>query len=251
LGVNRPSWRGDTDTGHASLVDLGTGGASLSLVGEEMTVSAFTTSSSALDRSDSSLPGFGAMVEWHGQEQLVGFRLGALREGESALGADAGGAFGELASSTAFLGVGIDGRLGGWHTSLEAEIGSSSARVGAGLIDSVSRVSTTSFQISGERDLGDYGRIRLALSQPLRVEGGRMSLRVPVGRTKAGDVVYERAALSLAPSGRQHDLSALWTGPRDELGGEMRLGMVWSHQPGHTLDNSPEITLMAGYSLGF
>ena len=93
--------------------------------------------------------------------------------------------------------------------------------------------------------------MRLSLSQPLRAESGRMRLSVPVGRTKRGAVARRVIEAPLSPSGRQFDLAADWRAPVDAAGGEARLGVTLSFDPGHAAARGPELALLAGYRLEF
>ncbi|MDE0030024.1 MAG: hypothetical protein OXU42_11560 [Deltaproteobacteria bacterium] len=87
------------------------------------------------------------------------------------------------------------------------------------------------------------------MSQPLRVERGRASLTVPVGRTKAGAVSYDALTAGLAPSGRQMDFAGEWFRPLPR--GELRLGAVYSHRPGHRRAAAPELTFLGGWRWAF
>ena len=82
-------------------------------------------------------------------------------------------------------------------------------------------------------------------AQPLRVERGRAALSVPAGRTKAGAVVRSPVAADLAPSGRQIDVAVQWQQPLSI--GEVRLGAVVTHQPGHRAATAPELMFLSGW----
>ena len=49
----------------------------------------------------------------------------------------------------------------------------------------------------------------------------------------------------LAPSGRQIDVAVHWYQPLAM--GELRLGAVATHQPGHQATAGPELTLLSGW----
>lgn len=53
------------------------------------------------------------------------------------------------------------------------------------------------------------------------------------------------AAAEPQPSGRQLDLSAQWRRPL--AGGQLRLGVLVTHQPGHRAAADPELTLPSGW----
>ena len=79
---------------------------------------------------------------------------------------------------------------------------------------------------------------------------GRARFSIPIARTVTGEVVRERIASNLAPSGREVDLSARWR-QRLDMGGELRLGAHLSIEPGHRADAGPDLNLLAGYRLTF
>ena len=90
---------------------------------------------------------------------------------------------------------------------------------------------------------------RLSVSQPLRIEGGRAFLKVPVGRTPAGTILKRSLTAKLAPSGRQVDVAAHWHQPLAL--GEWRLGATWSHEPEHRANAEPEFTWLGGWLYSF
>ena len=107
---------------------------------------------------------------------------------------------------------------------------------------------TSTVEVHAERSLGEGRTVRLSVVQPLRVEAGRARFSIPVARTVTGEVVRERIASSLVPSGREVDLSAQWR-QRLDMGGELRLGARLSIEPGHRADTGPDLDLLAGYRL--
>ena len=141
--------------------------------------------------------------------------------------------------------------MGGWRIEAGAELGVAGSEASRGMVREVSPLATSAFSLSGQRALEDGGRLRLSLSQPLRVESGRIRLDVPIGRTKGGEVVRENVDAPLSPSGRQIDLGADWRRPAGPEDGELRLGAVVSLHPGHTAGRAPDLALMAGYRLPF
>ena len=114
------------------------------------------------------------------------------------------------------------------------EIGDTSSmsppRARGGLIEEVSPISTSAFALHARAAVTDTDTVRLSLSQPLRVEDGQASLTVPAARTKLGRVLRTSLTSPLAPEARQIDLAATWERPLAE--GRLRLGVVWSQNPG-------------------
>ena len=249
VGVNRLGdgvWSG----GHASLAPVGSGGASLTLDRGAFEVSTFAVAPSLTgDREER--PAVGTSLSWRPRGSGFGLRLGALHEFESALGATASGAFGEFASGVAFAGIDFSTVVGGWRFAGVAELGISDAAASGGLVREVSPLSTSAFSLSAEREYERGGRLRVSLSQPLRVEGGGMRIEVPTGRTRRGGVLHEEVEASLSPSGRQVDLALDWRREVGVLRGEARLGAVLSLEPGHAQGRGAEWTVMAGYRLSF
>lgn len=254
LGINRAGgdggwWSG----GHASLVPVDDGGLSLTLGHGGLQASALAAAP-ALHHGrvgEAPAPGAGVVLAWRPESSALGMRFGALREFESALGASASGAFGRLASGVVFAGPGFGAEMGGWGVEAGAELGMAGSDASGGIVREVSALATSAFSLSAERAFEDGGRLRLSLSQPLRVESGRLRLAVPTGRTKRGEVVRGIVDAPLTPSGRQIDLGADWRRPAGAAGGELRLGATLSFQPGHEAGRAPDLALLAGYRLAF
>ena len=255
VGVNRPGGD-DWPDGHASLVPVREGGVSLTLGRGALRASAFAAAppprahwwaQDAAPRPTAA----GAELAWAPRDSAFALRLGSVREFESALGATGTGAFGRLESGLVFAGVGARGAVEGWSVAAGAELGVAAPQASRGLVSDVSSLATSAFSVSAERPVRDGGRLRLSLSQPLRVESGRMRLSVPVGRTKHGGVARRLVDAPLSPSGRQLDLAADWRAPVDAAGGEARLGATLSVHPGHAVGDAPELVLLAGYRLPF
>ena len=194
-------------------------------------------------------PASGASLAWQPVDSAFGLHSGWVGERKTLLGSSAEGAFGTLAADAFFAGIRADTELGGWRMSANAEIGTVAAAPRDGLITGISPLTTSALSLRASRPLADDGRLHLSVSQPLRVERGRASLDVPVGRTKAGEVVRSRVSAELAPSGRQIDVSAQWRRPLDI--GELRLGAVVTRQPGHRAAEGLELTLLTGWRWTF
>ena len=194
-------------------------------------------------------PAFGAVLNWRRNGWPVGFRAGWIGEPETLLGSTGRGAFGSLAGDTSFVGVDARANLAGWRIGAGAELGIVAPDVRAGLLARVSPLATSAFTLDATRALAGAGVVRFSVSQPLRVERGRASFAVPAGRTRAGMVRYDTVRASLAPSGRQMDLAAEWLRPLPT--GELRLGAVFSHRPGHRGGAGPELTFLGGWRWEF
>lgn len=228
--------------GHFTLADNAT---TLTFTGSNgMSFSTFTASGFA-GRSPTS----GVALAWRPFDVPVGFRAGWLAEQSTMLGTMATGAFGQLSADAAVTGLETSFEIGSWHLAADAEIGKAHPQVRGGIMTRMSSLTTSAFAVNATRRLASGGLIRVALSQPLRVEGGRAALSVPVGRTKDGAVLRQAVSADVAPSGRQIDVSAQWHYPL--VNGELRFDAAWMHNPGHNARAKPAMSLLAGWQFEF
>ncbi len=95
---------------------------------------------------------------------------------------------------TAFL-------AGPWRLFANAEVGAAAPRVHEGLMTRVSPLATGAFTLRASRSTSARDLLTVGLSQPLRVEGGRATLSIPVGRTPEGEVARSSLQADLSPSG--------------------------------------------------
>ena len=114
-----------------------------------------------------------------------------------------------------------------------------------GIVSEVSPLTTSAVSVRASTPLAAGGELRFSVAQPLRVEAGRAALAVPSGRTKAGGVIHSAVTADLAPSGRQIDVTAQWDQPLAI--GELRVGAVVSHHPGHRASAAPEFLVLGGW----
>ncbi|MCY3824606.1 MAG: S8 family serine peptidase [Nitrospinae bacterium] len=242
-----PEWRGvsaqktstETGGGHLSLAE---GGMMTTLKGRAgLSASVFGT-----NREHDAV---GATLGWRPEGSPLGLRLGWITEDETILGGEGQGAFGALAADTAFIRLEGDVKLGAWRLGGGAEWGSVRTRAQGGLIEEISTISTSAFALHARAAVTAEDTVRFSLSQPLRVEDGRASLTVPAARTKLGRVVHTSMTSPLAPDERQIDLAATWERPLAE--GRLRIGVVWSRNPGHRGDAVAQLTFLAGWRRAF
>ena len=191
----------------------------------------------------------GGTLNWRPEGSPLGLRLGWIAEEETLLGGEGRGAFGSLAADTAFIRLEGDVKLGAWRLGAGAEWGSVRPQVRGGLIEEVSPMTTSAFTLHARAALTDTDSVRFSLSQPLRVEDGQASLTLPVARTKYGRILHESLASPLAPDERQIDIAASWERPLAD--GQLRLGVVWSRNPGHSGSAEAQFTLLAGWRRAF
>lgn len=228
------------------LLGLADRAATLSLAdGDGLAFTAF--SSLGIDGVD---PALGGTLSWRPDGAKLGLRAGWLSEREAMLGTSAQGAFGRLTAHAAFVGVERETEIGGWRVASGAEIGVVNPSCHGGLFTAVSPLTTSAYSLRATRPLDDETSFQFSISQPLRVESGRATLSIPVGRTKGGDVLHHPVTADLSPTGRQLDVEARWH-RRTRSGGDLRLGVGWTLEPGHRAGGDPSLTLLAGWRRAF
>ena len=191
------------------------------------------------------MPATGAALAWRPASLPVGFSAGWISERETMLGSLGTGAFGGLSAGTAFFGFdgGVD--FAGWNLGAAGEFGVVNPAATGGLIQEITPLATSTFALHASRGFARAGSLSFSLSQPLRVENGWAALTAPSARTKQGEVLYRSFRADLAPGERQLDLAAQWN--RALPLGELRLGAVWSHWPGHREVLGPQAAALAGW----
>ncbi|MDE0056680.1 MAG: S8 family serine peptidase [Defluviicoccus sp.] len=195
-------------------------------------------------------PASGAALSWRPGNGRLAFAGGWVGERETVLGGSAAGAFGRLSGASAFAGVEGKARIGAWQVGAGAEIGTVRAATRGGMIARVSPLTTSAFAVEAETALANGDGLRISLSQPLRVEAGRASIAVPVGRTHDGTVLHRHVTAGLAPSGRQIDVAARWRRTLAD-GAELGIGAGWTRRPGHDKAAAPELSILAGWRYAF
>ena len=192
----------------------------------------------------------GVALAWRPFDVPVGFRAGWLAEQKTLLGTASAGAFGRLSAHALFAGIETGFDVGQWQFSAHTEIGTATPYLQGGMMTRMSTLTTSAFALNGTRHLANGGVVMLALSQPLRLEDGRVAFSIPVGRTKDGNVLRSPLAADLTPSGRQLDVSARWHHPLAD-GNELRFDATWMHNPGHNARAKPALSLLAGWRFEF
>ena len=227
-----------------SHLSLAAGGLHLSWTARQFSMAAFST----LDRSRTDVGG--VKLAWQAVDTPLGITAGWLHEGRSLLQSTAGGAFGGLSAHTLYSGLGGQLAAGDWQLELNTELGAVVATAKAGLLDEISTLYTSAFTLAATRRLGPHTQLRLTASQPLRVEQGRAVLHVPIGRTRTARVLYEPVQASLAPSGRQLDISAAWLHARarsTQLAVELR----YTNEPGHNASAAADCSVLTTWRVSF
>ena len=210
----------------------------------------FSATAFSTEGTDGASPASGGFLSWRVKETPFALRAGWLGEREALLGTSAKGAFGGLSADAVFAGIDAETDIGGWRVFGGAELGQVNADHDGGLIEDLSSMTTSAFALRATRPVGTDRGLTLSVSQPLRVESGQAALSVPAGRTKGGDVLRRPVSASLSPTGRQIDVAARWH-RRLTGDGELRVGAVWSHDPGHRASADPSLALLAGWRQAF
>lgn len=171
--------------------------------------------------------------------QVFGLETGTGEETGSAMGGSLARRFaGEDRGSTRFTAALWSGELAlGWRGAARLEYVTGQFDLPAAF--TLEQDITASAWSAGiDRALAG-GRLGFTLSQPLRVEQGRVSARVPVHVDRDGRVSYERRSASLSPSGREVSLETAWRRPlTSQLDASFAARIT--HEPGHLSWAGPE-----------
>jgi hypothetical protein len=171
--------------------------------------------------------------------------LSRLDEEETLLGGRLGSLYGSGGSSSLFLDVEARRNFGiGWTATLMGRRGwtdfaSGRFRTGAYSFD------LAKFGLFKVRD-----RLGLRIAQPLRVEGGGMSLWLPTGYDYEAETATNGIRhLSFRPSGREIDAEVSYS---TDLGrGWLGANLFARRQPAHVAAAEPDLGAAIRYSLGF
>ena len=179
--------------------------------------------------------------------------LGALSEEGSLLGTVSKGAFGEKTrSETLFTNLGASFDI--TRTARLTFSGSlgQTAFTQNGMVEGGSGIITSSFGIGlSQRELlAEDDAFSIAVSQPLRVESGRVDLNVPSSRNMDGSIGYRRLRLNPQPSGREINFQATY-GFTPFEGAWASVGAMHRIQPGHVAENSADTIGLATLSFSF
>ena len=255
LATHQGEWRvglyESPGNAESSLLNLAGNAATVTYTAQTgLEAAAFATVSQAAAFNPAGLPrqqtsDVGALLAWRPPDTSFGVRVGWLKEGSSLLGATATGAFGRLSSNNVVTGFEAAAEVAGWRLGFDTEIGLVAPDARGGLIDGMSWLTTSAISLRADRRVGAHDELTISVSQPLRIENGAATFRLPVGRTRDGVILRESVSAGLVPSARQIDLAARWrrTGV---FGGEFRAEAAASHNPGHVAVK-PMFSLLAGW----
>ena len=184
----------------------------------------------------------GSDLTWVTASGRLSLQAGSLFEQGSLLGTRPYGAFGDISTLISYGTLTARDTLHGWQFQADLQLGYAVPRFrSAGIIDTISPLVTSAFNIDAKRRLTDRLAVLFSISQPLRIESGTAFLVVPTGRRKNGAVTLEQLRTNLAPSGRQIDLST-------RLRGAFRLfnydlSAAYSLDPVHNSSASSELRI--------
>ena len=179
-------------------------------------------------------PGLGVIMDYQPGRARPSLQTGVVWETDGFLGTRMRGAFGTVSSTTTFAGFNHYWPVNGhWRALASGYFGwTRPAFAGGGLLRDTSLLQSSAVSLGLERDSwwqdGDWLGFRL--SQPLRVESGEADLQLATGRTRYGEVLYQRKLVDLVPAGRTLQAEAAWSGPF--AGGALFLSLIMEHQLG-------------------
>ena len=122
----------------------------------------------------------------------------------------------------------------------------------AGLIGEGPSIASQSWSIDLDRQgiFGSEDRLSFRLAEPLRVQTGGLTLRLPVSYDYASESAqFGDYLLGLAPSGREITGEARWTGPLGAGWGGASL--FYRKDPGHRADSPPDAGVAVNYRVDF
>ncbi|MEM6462924.1 MAG: S8 family peptidase [Pseudomonadota bacterium] len=156
-----------------------------------------------------------------------------LTESDSFLGMTIGDE-NSFETSTMAFSAGVSVPVGNFEFFATSEYGMSQAS-NAGLITSIDPAMFTGFAF-GSRLKGLFNSqdiLTFSVQQPLRIETGSATLRLPVGRDQQGQVMFESVPVDLEPEARQLDFGLDYAAALSPMT-DMRFGAVFSYNENHT-----------------
>ncbi len=178
--------------------------------------------------------------------------LSSVVEKETVLGAHFGGFAGKAGAQTIFadagarLDLGHEWGLSGAYRRGWTRVTASGIRAGTDHLTS----SAWSVDLAKTGIVMRGDRLGLRVAQPLRIAHGGFDLTVPVGYDyQTLGVTYGHQFYSLAPTGREIDVEALWSAQIGQ--GWLATNFFWRKQPGNIATNPSDKGAAVRYTLGF
>ena len=174
---------------------------------------------------------------------------GSLVEPETTLGSMSTGAFGTQHSASLLSGLKSELTFNTWRLSASGMLSLTSTNNNTGVIRSTTPLLASSFAMDATRKTAN-GALRFTLSQPLRIETGRVKLTIPASRTPDKKPQYETFKKDLQPSGRQIDLEM---GYVQRIGANAAIGAeIWlTKDSGHSGNAKPSTGIAAALRVNF
>ncbi len=185
-----------------------------------------------------------AFASIFGVKRVIGKRVqvnglfGGLFEKNAILGSVSAGALASgQRTSTWFAGLGGRVNLGkGFEFSANFQTGLTSVTGNTpGLIDGFSKLRTSSFSVLASKKnlFTNNDAFGVFIGQPLHLDNGTVSLRLPTGRDyEAGRVLFTNVEAGVSPSGRQMDYEIYYALPT-VLGLDFKLNLFYQKDAGH------------------
>ena len=177
----------------------------------------------------------------------LGIQAGYVRETGGILGSVGSGYFGLTDTGTSYAGLSAKAQVSSRLTvGASAEIGFAETRRetygGTGGSDLIS----DAFALWAEMPsvIGEGDRLKLQVSQPLRVESGTLNFKIPIGRTIDGLVLWDSFNSNAAPDGREVRFDLSYATRVFDGWGDMHLGVVQRIDADHIAGNYETLGLM-------
>ena len=159
--------------------------------------------------------GLGILMDWTTQTKrgAIAIQAGAVREPESMLGARANDY--DLQAQTAFAGVNYARAFGNWDALATAYFGATRADLNNEFWQADGDIKSSAYALGFTRESlrRHNDKLALRITQPLRAERAKAIMNLPIGRTKAGEVVRHDQQVDFAPHGRTIQLEAAYQLP--------------------------------------
>ena len=183
--------------------------------------------------------GTGILLDYQFADSGISLQTGAVYEPEGFLGAQLQGGFGDANAATWFVGVNSSWAFGekrNWQLLGSAYLGNTRPQIEkTGLLQDADAMLSSSFSlgVAGTSIWQQNDWFGVRIWQPLRVEQGEAKLRMPVGRTKYGQVLHQDHEISLAPTGRNLKMETSYRLPVNY--GELQTSVGVEKNPQHDI----------------
>ena len=159
--------------------------------------------------------GLGVLMDWTTQTKrgAIAIQAGAVREPESMLGARANDY--DLQAQTAFAGVNYARAFGNWDALATAYFGATRADLNNEFWQADGDIKSSAYALGFTRESlrRHNDKLALRITQPLRAERAKAIMNLPIGRTKAGEVIRHDQQVDFAPHGRTIQIEAAYQLP--------------------------------------